>query len=532
MKTAFAIPSSERWIVGALAQAADRVFEATDAARLTAATFTDADCIRAWTASATLRRESKPVDPLSMAQTMGGDDAEAMSFLGDCMALVATVEHAQHHAGVIREAEVKRKLAAAGRDAVRGLEGGKISPEQFIEEMRQAAEEAEGGAVRDPLAEARSLADYAEAPIDPGQTLLGDRFLCRGGAMLIVGRSGMGKSSMSTQQDILWACGREAFGIRPATPLNVLTIQAENDAGDVTEMAGGVIVGLGLVEHEIEAVRERTRIVQVFEVGEMFLATVRRMLAAARRAGRPIDLLRIDPLMAFAGGDLVNPEVVATFCRTGLNKLAFDFNLGVVCVHHTPKLNKTSRPRIDGPEWIYFGSGSADLSNWARSILVVTDGAESGAGVFRFMAAKRGGRVGWRDADGRPEAERFFCHAKTDAGGMYWTEATAEQAAAARATAGVQAKPDALQVIAGKDTPTMQAHAERICRGGPLTAADFKRGVMGEFGINEKYAVTVSKWLTEGEGKPVKVVSLGKVKWHCLPWQVRELKSPRLAGVK
>jgi len=61
--------------------------------------------------------------------------------------------------------------------------------------------------------------------------LLGNRFLCVEGGMLFVGPSGIGKSSASIQQDILWALGRPAFGIKPARPLRILTIQAENMTG-------------------------------------------------------------------------------------------------------------------------------------------------------------------------------------------------------------------------------------------------------------------------------------------------------------
>jgi hypothetical protein len=44
--------------------------------------------------------------------------------------------------------------------------------------------------------------------------------------------------------------------------------------------------------------------------------------------------------------------------------------------------------------------------------------------VFRFIAAKRGGRVGWRDEEGSPVFVRMFCHETN--GGLFWHEATAE----------------------------------------------------------------------------------------------------------
>ena len=78
-----------------------------------------------------------------------------------------------------------------------------------------------------------TIFDLLETPPDPQDTLLGDRLLCRGGTLLFVGPSGIGKSSSSMQQDICWALDREAFGITPARPLRILTIQAENDGGDL-----------------------------------------------------------------------------------------------------------------------------------------------------------------------------------------------------------------------------------------------------------------------------------------------------------
>ena len=71
-----------------------------------------------------------------------------------------------------------------------------------------------------------SLREIIDTAPDPGQTLLGNRFLCRGGAMLFIGPSGIGKSSASIREDILWSIGRPAFGIAPRGPLRLLVIQS------------------------------------------------------------------------------------------------------------------------------------------------------------------------------------------------------------------------------------------------------------------------------------------------------------------
>lgn len=386
-----------------------------------------------------------------------------------------------------------------------------------------------GDGKADPLAGRKSLADLAEQEIDEGTTLLGERFLCRRGAVLFVGRSGLGKSSSSAQSDALWACGLPAFGIQPSKPLKILTVQAENDDGDLKEMSAGVLVGLGFSGQQIEHVRRNTAYVQWFESGDKFLLKLRAALQAEQDAGEPFDLVRIDPLLAFAGGDLVKPDVVATFCRTGLNSIAHDFNAGIVAVHHTPKVNYTARPRMDGPEWIYAATGCADLSNWARGILVITD-CKGAAGTFRLIAAKRGRRVGWRNEAGERQYERHYSHAE-NRGGMYWRDASTEEIAAAAMKA-KDKKPDALQEIAGKDAATMNGHARSILRKGPLTAANFKAGVIREFNINSRYACTVSKWLTEGDDAPVKVLKLGKVHWHGTAEQLKALRAPPLKGVK
>ena len=62
------------------------------------------------------------------------------------------------------------------------------------------------------------------------------RFSCVEGTLLVVGPSGIGKSSASIQQHLLWSAGEPAFGITPAKPLKISTIQAEDDAGDLSEI--------------------------------------------------------------------------------------------------------------------------------------------------------------------------------------------------------------------------------------------------------------------------------------------------------
>ena len=62
----------------------------------------------------------------------------------------------------------------------------------------------------------RPLTELVRASANDGNTLLGDRFLCRGGGLLFVGSSGIGKSTAVVQMGICWAVEGNAlaFGHR------------------------------------------------------------------------------------------------------------------------------------------------------------------------------------------------------------------------------------------------------------------------------------------------------------------------------
>jgi hypothetical protein len=275
---------------------------------------------------------------------------------------------------------------------------------------------AEGKPLR--LPDAVSLMSLADTRPDMAKTLLGNRFLCMGGGLLFVGPSGIGKSSASVQQDILWALGRPAFGIFPARHLRILCIQAENDDGDLGEMARGVCEGLHLTDGDRNAIHDQ--VLYVSERAQTGLVFLTEIVAPLLEKHRP-DILRLDPLLAYLGDDVNDQRATAAFLRNGLNPLLEQFNCAVIINHHTPKVVNRDTSTWRASDWMYSGAGSADVTNWCRAALVIDPTYASH--VFRFIAAKRGGRVGWRDEDdGSTIYERMFCHQRTD--GLCWHEAT------------------------------------------------------------------------------------------------------------
>jgi hypothetical protein len=267
----------------------------------------------------------------------------------------------------------------------------------------------------DPRAPLTPLMHINSGEPDPQNTVLGDRFLCVRGSLLFVGPSGIGKSSASVQQDILWSLGRPAFGIRPQRPLRILTIQAENDPEDLAEMREGVCRGMGLSAEDRAAVSERVFYeTECGRTGLAFLAFIDERLSLGS-----FDLLRLDPFLAYLGADVNHAEKTADFLRSGLNPLLAKHGVACILNHHTPKVTNRDTSNWRGTDWMYAGAGSADVTNWARAILVIDP--THAAHVFKFIAAKRSGRIGWVDEAGEKQFARHYCHA---ADGLHWREAT------------------------------------------------------------------------------------------------------------
>jgi hypothetical protein len=274
-----------------------------------------------------------------------------------------------------------------------------------------------------------SLVWYGNQSIDHTQTLLGDRYLCRTGGMFIVAPSGLGKSTLSIQMAILWCCGLVAFGIRPRKALRILIVQSEDDAGDCTEMAQ-MKEHLGLNERQKLMVDENTELIRCNDlVGRHFIDALEARLTQARDEGKAFDLVIINPYSVYLGDDVKDTKACVQFLNEWLNPLLSKFGIGVVLIHHTPKTNFQNTDKYKIWDWMYHGAGCAGITNWARAILAIKPETEDMM-VFRFIAAKRGQRIGeeWEGA-----FEKYFAHSSVP-GVMRWEEATAEQIAKASAT--------------------------------------------------------------------------------------------------
>jgi len=205
-------------------------------------------------------------------------------------------------------------------------------------------------------------------------TLIGNRWLCKGGSVLINAQSGIGKSSLTMQLAIGWALhGIGAFsevltfGLIPVKPLKSLIIQAENDQGDQAEVLQSVFCKYGKSqcgETERDLLNERVIFYRDnIHSGPDFL----RVLETLVLKHQP-DVVWIDPLMCYLGDDISDQAVVTKFCNE-LNRISSKTGVLLAIIHHLPKPKENSA-RTDS-DLAYSGFGSSALTNWAREVITL-----------------------------------------------------------------------------------------------------------------------------------------------------------------
>lgn len=263
--------------------------------------------------------------------------------------------------------------------------------------------DAQAEALPDPQ-RLKRLADVERSQSNGPDEVIRHRFLCRQGSLLLVGPTGIGKSSFSLQCAILWASGVTAFGLEPARPLRTLLCQAENDEGDLAEFRDGVCRGLDLNEETVRKGLENIFVLsEKSKTGAELCITLEALMV-----GQNYDLVIIDPALAYLGGDSNKGADVSRFLRNELNPVLEKANVGCVLIHHTVK-----PPREKGAQWragdlAYLGSGSAEFANWARAVLALQ--SVGSHDVYKLVVGKRGKRLRWTDDDANAITHRWIAH--------------------------------------------------------------------------------------------------------------------------
>jgi hypothetical protein len=260
----------------------------------------------------------------------------------------------------------------------------------------------------------KPLANYVDQAINPEDTLLGDRWLCRGGGAFVVAPSGMGKSVWSIQAAIKWSIGDRVFGIKPARPLKVLILQAEDDEGDIIEMSR-IATHLEISGKRFEQFETNVWMEPLNHLsGNGFIQALNSCLEQWSA-----DLVIINPYTSYLGADIKDDGANNIFLRNWLNPVLTKHRCAALLIHHTPKTNFRDTSEWKLSDWMYSGAGAACLTNWARAYLAIDP--TKVYGCYKFIAAKRGKRIGWSG-----EWQQHFSHSKED-GKLLWVPSTQEE---------------------------------------------------------------------------------------------------------
>ena len=228
-------------------------------------------------------------------------------------------------------------------------------------------------------------------------SVLGNRYLCKGGSCVIVAQTSAGKSSVGMQMAVLFAIGLPFFGLKPRKPLRSLIVQAENDLGDTAEMLQGVLAGLELITGDLETDKALVEILRKnliiirdqTHIGSNFSTYAAKLVELHKP-----DLFWIDPMLSFYGDDINDQKAMSQFLRAELNPISEKTGIIWMLLHHTGKPSKDAsktQKSWSSRDFSYMGIGSSELSNWARAIICLMATSED---EFRMIFAKRGTRAG------------------------------------------------------------------------------------------------------------------------------------------
>jgi len=353
-----------------------------------------------YAAALSLAVDGVPADELTVSQRLREArslvDAATVSLL---VSDAGASTYRPEHVDLITDAALLREASNAAHNAT--------DPDTLLDHYARLADKRKGAKTRH--GPQRMDFDYlltADRKNDPNN-ILGNRWLCKGGSLLIVGQSGTGKSSLMMQAAVHWALGRDFFGIKPVKPLRSIILQAENDALDCGESLQDVVAGAYLDSAEIAQLKEHLAIYRdTVSTGTAFTAALKALIIEHKA-----DIVFVDPLLSFAGIDVSDQEQASKFLRHDLAPILLETGAVLVAMHHTGK-PKTSAEKEGHTvaDLAYAGLGSSEFTNYFREVAVLfrCQGEEP---IYKFGLTKRRGRAGLKDTEGAFKSEIYIRHA-------------------------------------------------------------------------------------------------------------------------
>ena len=334
-----------------------------------------------------LQADGKAIDETIVSNYLREMKSVVEHYFVSSMTTEAGMMLRQEHVDMIADAAILREASLIASRAT--------DPDALLEHYARLADKRKSlsprqGAQRMPIDELMKF----DRKADP-TNVLGNRWLCRGGSLVMAGQAGTGKSALMMQAAINWTLGQDFFGIKTndGMKMRTLVIQAENDAGDVAESMQDQINGLYLDEDQRSELKDRMFIYRESVATGKDFGDVLRKLVIQHQA----TICFVDPLMAFVGADISETSEAAKFLRHIIQPILNETGVIIVFMHHTgkPKSSKDKEGQT-AADLAYQLFGSSEVTNWAREIACLQrcPGEEQ---IYRLGLTKRRSRAGMTD---------------------------------------------------------------------------------------------------------------------------------------
>ena len=353
-----------------------------------------------FSAALSLAVDGIPADELTVSQRLrearSPVDAATVSLL---VSDAGASTYRPEHVDLITDAALLREASNAASNAT--------DPDTLLDHYARLADKRKGSKTRHgpQRMDFDALLSF-ERKDDPTTVLGNHRWLCKGGSLLIVGQSGTGKSSLMMQAAVHWCLGRDFFGIKPAKPLRAIVLQAENDAGDISEALQDVMAGAYIDAAERFQLRDALAIYRdTVSTGTTFTKALRDLVVSHQA-----DIVFVDPLLSFAGIDVSDQEQASKFLRHDLAPILLETGAVLVAMHHTGKPKSSSdKEGHTVADLAYAGLGSSEFTNWFREVAVLFR-CQGEQPIYKFGLTKRRGRAGLKDSRGQFKPEINIRH--------------------------------------------------------------------------------------------------------------------------
>jgi hypothetical protein len=331
--------------------------------------------------------------------------------------------------------------------------------------------------------------DYLAAGIHEEDILIGDGFLERHSTLITIAQSGVGKSSAAAQTCCCWACGQggmKAFDLNPiGGPLRIVMIQSEDSRNDLHRQSL-IVDGLNFDKTARGLIADNFKIFTLRgKIGGKAIGSIRAILDKTGGC----DVLVLNPMSAYAEGDLSRTEDCVEFLYALWSPVLDDYNCAGWMLHHTPKT--TGDRRKKQKEWttfdyMYSGAGAATITNYGRAVVTVDPVGDST--TFAWRVAKRFRESGW---------QFLVQHYKWDvleSGCRLWVPASAAESSEAKRTGGKTLQ-DLVNLVPATLEPIPKDSLERIALDEQgFTRREYRSFLADAFNENTLDALRLYQW--------------------------------------